>query len=76
MTQYRNLREGVALRLPDGMRDRLKSTAALNRRSMNAEIIFRLERDLENEKGAAETAISPRHDHNPSMQGNGNEYAD
>lgn len=31
------------LRLPDGMRDRLKAAAADNNRSMNAEIIARLE---------------------------------
>lgn len=31
------------LRLPDGMRDRLKDEAAKNNRSMNAEIIARLE---------------------------------
>jgi hypothetical protein len=32
------------LRLPDGMRDRLKKAAAANKRSMNAEIVSRLER--------------------------------
>jgi plasmid stability protein len=31
------------LRLPDGMRDRLKDEAAKNKRSLNAEIIDRLE---------------------------------
>lgn len=31
------------LRLPDGMRDRIKSAAASNNRSMNAEIIATLE---------------------------------
>lgn len=31
------------LRLPDGMRDRMKAEAEKNRRSMNAEIIARLE---------------------------------
>ncbi len=31
------------LRLPDGMRDRLKDEAQKNKRSMNAEIIARLE---------------------------------
>ncbi len=34
----------MALRLPDGMRDRIKSAAAVNRRSMNAEVVFHLER--------------------------------
>lgn len=32
------------LRLPDGMRDRLKSDAEANKRSMNAEIVARLEK--------------------------------
>ena len=31
------------LRLPDGMRDRLKSAAAANNRSMNAEIVAAIE---------------------------------
>ena len=34
----------VKLRLPDGMRDELKEAAKVNGRSMNAEIIARLER--------------------------------
>jgi hypothetical protein len=32
------------LRLPDGLRDRIKATAVANYRSMNAEINFHLER--------------------------------
>ncbi|MGV1768804.1 Arc family DNA-binding protein [Agrobacterium vitis] len=35
------------LRFPDGMRDRLKEHAALNNRSLNAEIIHRLEVSLQ-----------------------------
>ncbi|MEW6257433.1 MAG: Arc family DNA-binding protein [Pseudomonadota bacterium] len=35
------------LRLPDGMRDRLKAAAAENNRSLNAEIVSRLELTLE-----------------------------
>lgn len=35
------------LRLPDGMRDRLKQLAAENKRSLNAEIIARLEQSLQ-----------------------------
>lgn len=31
------------LRLPDGMRDRIKTAAAKNNRSMNAEIVARIE---------------------------------
>ena len=34
------------LRLPDGMRDQLKAVAAENGRSMNAEIVSRLERSF------------------------------
>ena len=34
------------LRLPDGMRDQLKAVAAENGRSMNAEIVIRLERSF------------------------------
>ncbi|MBY3119949.1 Arc family DNA-binding protein [Rhizobium laguerreae] len=34
----------VMLRLPDGMRDKLKARAAANRRSMNSEIIVCLEK--------------------------------
>lgn len=33
----------VIVRLPDGMRDRLKDAAKANNRSMNAEIVARLE---------------------------------
>ncbi|WP_370194861.1 MULTISPECIES: Arc family DNA-binding protein [Aurantimonas] len=36
----------VSLRLPEGMRDSLKRIADLNARSMNAEIIDRLEKSL------------------------------
>ena len=38
----RNL-DKVIVRLPDGMRDRIKSAAATNNRSMNAEIVAALE---------------------------------
>lgn len=37
--QNRALTDKFMLRLPDGMRDRVKSAAASNNRSMNAEII-------------------------------------
>lgn len=37
------------LRLPDGMRERVASEALKNKRSMNAEIVARLERTLEAE---------------------------
>ncbi|MFK0331103.1 Arc family DNA-binding protein [Rhizobium sp. NPDC090275] len=45
------------LRLPDGLRGRIKEEAQLNHRSMNAEIVFHLERamfdPLEMKKGEA-----------------------
>jgi len=36
----------VVLRLPDGLRPALKARAALNRRSMNAEIVLLIEAAL------------------------------
>lgn len=43
------------VRLPDGMRDTLKSIADANKRTMNAEIVARLERTIaEDTKGGAE----------------------
>lgn len=36
----------LMLRMPDGMRPRLKAMAALNRRSLNSEVIVHLERAL------------------------------
>lgn len=38
------------VRFPDGMRDKLKDAAKDNKRSMNAEIVERLERSFESEK--------------------------
>ncbi len=35
------------VRMPDGMRDRIRDAAAENGRSMNAEIIYRLQTTLE-----------------------------
>lgn len=42
------------LRLPDGMRERLKDIAAQNKRSMNAEIVQALEFHLSSEEYATE----------------------
>lgn len=41
--ESRTFQDKFMLRFPDGMRDRLKAAAADNNRSMNAEIIARLE---------------------------------
>lgn len=62
------------LSFPEGMRARLKADAALNRRSLNSEIIFRLEQ-YEQEKSAARTAIPPRYEHAETLTGNSNDYA-
>ncbi len=51
------------VRLPRGMRDRIRERAAANRRSMNAEIVHYLDRALEEgreAKGAASVAADPR----------------
>lgn len=53
------------LRLPDGMRDRLKAAAEANKRSMNAEIITRLEGSFLSSKilqaaGADTGAVPPK----------------
>lgn len=45
------------LRFPDGMRDRIKHVAEQNGRSMNAEIIHRLENSLATDKMTPETFL-------------------
>lgn len=51
-------KEQYIVRLPDGMRDRIKEEAERNQRSMNAEIVFHLRNALsdtpETKKLAAE----------------------
>ena len=46
-TENRTLQDKFMLRLPDGMRDRIRVAAEANNRSMNAEIVARLEGSLE-----------------------------
>jgi hypothetical protein len=46
--------EKFMIRLPEGMRDRIAGAAKTNGRSMNAEVVARLERSLE-ESGASLT---------------------
>lgn len=48
-----------ALRLPDGLRDQIKADAAANGRSMNAEIIARLEGGAETLRDKAALAALP-----------------
>ena len=51
------------VRFPDGMRHLIKERAVKNRRTMNAEIIYCIEQQLEaeKEKGVTEVAASSRH---------------
>lgn len=53
--------EQYPLRMPIGMRERIRKSAEENRRSMNSEIVHHLDRALaeENENGPAATAIAP-----------------
>ncbi|WP_072339622.1 Arc family DNA-binding protein [Devosia enhydra] len=65
----------IMLRLPDGMRDRIRNKAAANRRSMNAEIVHYLDRALvaEEASGALGAATPARRDHPHPVQGNEHE---
>ena len=54
MTEPRNL-EKFVIRLPDGLRPDIYNAACKNHRSMNGEIIYRLERSL-----ALELALDQR----------------
>lgn len=46
MTYPSEQAERFNVRLPDGLRERLRASAAENRRSMNAELVFHLDRAL------------------------------
>jgi plasmid stability protein len=65
-------REAYPLRLPTGMRDRIRQRAAANRRSMNSEIVHYLDRALaaEETKSPATAATVPgsEHDQSPSKE--------
>ena len=52
-TENRTLSDKFMLRLPDGMRDRIKAAAEANSRSMNAEIVHTLEQAYPPEKDNA-----------------------
>lgn len=52
MTKVRD-HDKFMLRLPDGMRDQIKRVADANGRSMNAEMIIRLQASLMTESGLA-----------------------
>jgi len=57
-----SISEPLSVRLPLGMRSRIRERAAANRRSMNAEIVHYLDRALEAQeaKGAGSAATDPR----------------
>ena len=66
--------EKLNLRLPPGLRDRIRQAAGVNHRTMNAEAVFRLERDFENEKGPVGSAIPPSQiTTNPSRKDEGDD---
>ncbi|CAH0154286.1 hypothetical protein SRABI05_00624 [Agrobacterium fabrum] len=49
--------EKFIVRMPTGLREQLRALACANRRSMNAEVVFQLERLVaDREKQKAETA--------------------
>lgn len=54
------------LRLPDGLREQIEASAKANNRSMNAEIISRLERSFDLDDGL--TALTARIDELESAQ--------
>lgn len=56
------------VRMPEGMRARIKSNAAVNHRTMNAEIVHHLTRALADEetKSPATAATVPGSDHDQS----------
>ncbi len=58
------------IRLPDGMRERIRERALVNRRTMNSEIVHYLDRALtadENESPAA-ASTAPGSDHQPTLE--------
>jgi plasmid stability protein len=65
------------VRLPDGMRERIKDKASRNHRTMNAEIIHVLDRALaaDETKDPASVGALPGHGSNNPQQENVNERA-
>lgn len=55
--QNRTLQDKFMLRLPEGMRQEIKSAADSNKRSMNAEIIARLEASLATNSMTADSFV-------------------
>lgn len=63
MPQNRTMTEGVNIRLPNGMRDRLRRFATANHRSVTSQIVHFLDHALaaEEQKGPAGAATPPGH---------------
>lgn len=53
MTGTSRTDDKAMIRFPPGMRDELKGLASAGYRSMNAEIVARLRRDIDREKAAS-----------------------
>ena len=45
--------------IPDGLHARLKASAERNRRSLNSEILFRLEKDIKDIQDISQSVIDP-----------------
>ena len=45
--------------IPDGLHARLKASAARNRRSLNSEILFRLEKDIKDIQDISQSVLDP-----------------
>lgn len=49
----------TTLRLPDNLYDRIRAVAELDRRSVNSELVWLLERGLDCQEGRPETLSKP-----------------
>jgi len=56
--ENRSLTDKFMLRLPDGMRERIKASADANNRSMNAEIVSRLDDSLDAHEHVASISLN------------------
>jgi hypothetical protein len=62
MNESRSLPDKFMLRLPEGMREQIKNSAAINNRSMNSEIIASLEEWLKRPSAEEQHAQALRHE--------------
>lgn len=56
--QNRTLQDKFMLRLPEGMRDRIKAASEVSGRSMNAEIVARIEQSFQRETAMEEMLVA------------------